>query len=287
MKLPFDRARLLTLLFVAARSILAAAATSEDAEIQTLLRQRVESSPIPGIVVGIVDEAGRRIVSYGKAGGTNGPALDGNTVFEIGSATKVFTATLLAEMVGRGEVALDDPISKYLPKSVKVPARNGREITLVDLATQTSALPRMPDNLDSKDPQNPYADYSVAQLYDFLSRCTLRRDIGAEYEYSNLGMGLLGHVLALRAGTNYEALVLQRICQPLGMNDTRVTLSPELKARLAVGHDAMGNPAANWDIPTLAGAGALRSTGNDLMKFLAANLGQDKSPLWPALQTTH
>src|SRR5205823_14852796 len=144
----------------------------------------------------------------------------------IGSISKVFTSLLLSDMVQRGEVALTDPIAKYLPAGVKVPERGGRSITLVDLSTHTSGLPRLPSNLNPKDQSNPYADYSVEQLYQFLSSYTLPRDIGAMYEYSNLGGGLLGHVLARRAGTDYETLMVSRIAGPLNMSSTRIVLSP-------------------------------------------------------------
>jgi CubicO group peptidase (beta-lactamase class C family) len=259
--------------------------TADNPEIQSWLRDRVDrAKQCPGILVGIVDPSGSRFVSYGKSGAPAGDAVDGNTVFEIGSATKVFTALLLADMVEREELKLDDPISKYLPQSVKTPSRDGRQITLLHLATHTSGLPRLPDNLAPKDPENPYADYTVPQLYAFLSGYTLPRDIGAGYEYSNLGGGLLGHVLALRTRTNYESLVLERICRPLGMTNTQITLSPELKRRLAAGHNAAGQPAKNWDMPALAGAGALRSTANDLLKFVRANIGLSGSNLLPAMQ---
>jgi CubicO group peptidase (beta-lactamase class C family) len=119
---------------------------------------------------------------------------------------------------------------------------------------------------------NPYADYSVQQLYEFLSSYALPRDPGEKYEYSNLGVGLLGHVLALRAGKSYEQLLKERILDPLGMNDTRITLTPSMKQRMAQGFDAAGTPTHTWDLPTLAGAGALKSTANDMVKFLAANL---------------
>ncbi|HZL44010.1 MAG TPA: serine hydrolase [Verrucomicrobiae bacterium] len=257
---------------------------ADNPEIQSWLRDRVDrAKQCPGIIVGIVDASGSGIVSYGKSGAPAGDAVDGDTVFEIGSATKVFTSLLLADMAEHGELKLDDPISKYLPESVKVPSRNGRQITLVDLATHTSGLPRMPDNFAQKDPENPYADYTVPQLYAFLSGYTLPRDIGADYEYSNLGGGLLGHVLALCARTNYESLVLERICRPLGMTNTEITLSPDLKRRLAAGHNAAGQPAKNWDLPALAGAGALRSTANDLLKFVRANIGLSGSNLLPAM----
>jgi len=195
----------------------------------------------------------------------------------------VFTALLLANMAERGEVALRDPVVKYLPPGTKMPERNGRSITPVDLATHTSGLPRLPTNMSPKDPNNPYADYSVKQLYEFLSTYQLSRDIGSQYEYSNLGGGLLGHALALRAGMSYEDLVESRICAPLGMNSTRITLTPEMKGRLAGGHNAALETVENWDLPTLAGAGALRSTANDLLTFVAANLGYTKSPLASAM----
>ncbi len=284
MKFP-GRVLLVTTLWLAC--FLCAVATEArrpgEADLQSTLKQRGEQAGRGvGIVVGILDETGTRIVTSGKV---DGPVVgDGDTIFEIGSATKVFTGLLLADMVSRNEVKLDDPIAKYLPASVKVPSRNNRQITLLDLATHTSGLPRMPDNLVPKDPENPYADYTVEQMYAFLSDYSLPRDIGAEYEYSNFGVGLLGHILALKAGTNYEALVRERICQPLGMTNTMITLPAALKRHLAVGHNESGAPVKNWDLPVLAGAGALRSTANDLLNFLAANFARVPSKLAPAIR---
>ncbi|HEX3146316.1 MAG TPA: serine hydrolase [Pyrinomonadaceae bacterium] len=264
---------------------LPARAEATDDEVKAILQQRIEyAKKSVGIVVGLVDEKGARVITFGKPSLDGKQPLDGNSVFEIGSVTKVFTATLLADMVERGEVSLADPISKYLPKTVKAPTRDGKEITLLDLATQTSGLPRLPTNFAPKDPRNPYADYSVDRLYAFLSSYTLTRDIGEKYEYSNLGVGLLGHILSLRAGTDYETLVRKRICQPLKMADTSITLTPGMQTRLTTGHDPMLKPVANWDLPTLAGAGALRSTVNDMLKFVAANIGLTKSPLFAAMQ---
>ena len=254
-----------------------------DADLQPMLRKRAaQAGGGVSIIVGILDAGGTKIISSGKAG--QAVAVDGDTVFEIGSATKAFTGLLLADMVRRNEVKLDDPISKFLPASVKVPTRNNRQITLLDLATHTSGLSRLPDNMVPKDAENPYADYTVEQMYAFLSDHSLPRDIGAEYEYSNLGVGLLGHILALKAGTNYETLVRERICRPLGLTNTMITLSPGLKKRLAVGHNESGAPVKNWDLPALAGAGALRSTANDLLKFLSAHLELTRSELAPAMK---
>ena len=261
----------------AAQSPAPSAASSD--EIRTVLAERIDvQRQSVGIVVGVLEPAGQRIVTYGSPAKGDARPLDGNTVFEIGSISKVFTSLLLADAVERGEVALTDPVSKYLPASVKMPQR-GRAITLQDLATHTSGLPRLPDNMTPKDGANPYADYTVDQLYAFLSAYQPTRDAGAQYEYSNLGGGLLGHLLALRAGSTYEALVQARITGPLGMASTRITLPAEMRARLAAGYGPTLQPAPNWDLPTLAGAGALRSTANDLLVFLSAALGDRPSPL--------
>ncbi len=257
-----------------------------DSEIRRILAERIDGQRQSiGMVVGVIEPQGRRIVAHGSPDQHDPRPLNGDTVFEIGSVTKVFTALLLADMVRRGEVALDDPVAKYLPAEVKVPTRAGRSITLLDLATHTSGLPGMPDNFQPKDPTNPYADYSVEQLYQFISSYQLARDIGAAFEYSNLGVGLLGHALARRAAMDYETLVRSRVLAPLGMSSTAIALSPELKSRLAPGHDAQLRTVPNWDLPTLAGAGALRSTANDLLAFLAATLGHAESPLAPAMTT--
>src|SRR5271157_2778321 len=197
-----------------------------DSEIRKILVERIDTfHQGVGIVVGVIEPQGRREVAYGSLNQGDSRPLDGDTIFEIGSVTKVFTSLLLADMVQRGEVALTDPVARYLPSQVKMPERGGRQITLQDLATHTSGLPRLPSNLNPKDPANPYADYSVDQLYQFLSGYQLTRDIGSQSEYSNLGGGLLGHVLARPAGMDYEALVKSRICEPLGMKSTGITLT--------------------------------------------------------------
>lgn len=260
-----------------------------DKEIADVLRERVAVGKTnQSIVAAVVDESGTRFFSYGKPANTaDAKNADENTVFEIGSITKVFTGTLLAIAVKSGEVRLDDPLSKYLPKNVKAPSRGGREIALLDLATQSSGLPSLPANFAPKNAQNPYADYTVSQMYDFLSGYQLTRDAGTQYEYSNLGMGLLGHILSLRAGMSYEDLVRARILKPLAMNETIITLSPAVKSRMAQGFDGNGKTTANWDIPTLAGAGAFRSTAKDMAKFVAANLDSSKSDLSVVFSEAH
>jgi serine-type D-Ala-D-Ala carboxypeptidase/endopeptidase len=252
--------------------------------IRALLAERVdEGRDSVGYVALIRDADGPRLVTYGTADGPKSRPLDGDTVFEIGSITKVFTALLLADMVARGEVALTDPVEKYLPAEGRPKSFDGKPISLLDLATYTSGLPRLPANLDPQDKANPYADYSVQRLYEFLSEYTPRYYPGSHYEYANLGFGLLGHVLSLRAGRDYEELVASRICEPLGLTDTRITLTPAMRERLAQGHDASLQPVPAWDLPVLAGAGALRSTANDMIRFLDACQGKQKNDLSPVI----
>lgn len=251
-----------------------------------LIRSRVEEGGSVGIVLGVMEADGAtRIVSYGSAG-EGAAAIGEETVFEIGSITKVFTGILLADMTMRGEVSLSDPVSRYLPEGVSVPSR-GRGISLLDLATHRSGLPRLPGNLAPADAANPYADYTVEQMYAFLSSYELPRDVGAGYEYSNLGMGLLGHALARRAGAGYGDLVHERILAPLGMRMTGIALDGEMRRWMAVGHDGRGEPVPLWDLPAFAGAGALRSNALDMLAFLRANIGPPASALERAMRVSH
>jgi D-alanyl-D-alanine-carboxypeptidase/D-alanyl-D-alanine-endopeptidase len=257
---------------------------ADIAEIRSVIADRVDGSRAVGIVVGVIDEKGRQVAAAGKVSldGTQQP--DGDTVYEIGSVTKVFTSLILADMIEKGEVKPDDPVSKFLPPAVKVPSHNGRQITLLDLSMQVSGLPRLPNNMKPADPANPYADYNAAKLYDFLSSYTLTRDPGEKYEYSNLAVGLLGHALALKAGMSYEELLRRRIFEPLGMTSTSITLSEAQKKRFAPGYDEALTPVKNWDMDVLAGCGAVRSTVNDMLKFVAANLELTDTPLKAAMR---
>ena len=276
--------KILMILLLVLAPLCVAAETQSDAEVRKTLIDRIDVQKQGlGIVVGLIDENGRRIVAYGQTARGSGQAVTADTIFEIGSMTKVFTALVLSDMVQKGEVALTDPVAKLLPSGAKIPARGGKVITLEDLATHTSGLPRLPSNLAPKDPANPYADYTPAQLYAFLSSYELTRDIGSHYEYSNLGGGLLGHALAIRAGTDYETLVRSRILEPLGMNSTSIRLPETAIGQLAKGYDANLQPASNWDFSALAGAGALRSTAKDLLTFLSAAMGLTKTPLSNAM----
>lgn len=257
-------------------------------EVKEYIQSRIDNQINASIVVGFINGDNVTYYSFGKTAIENGKEVDENTVFEIGSISKTFTTTLLALKVNSGEINLNDPVSKYLPKTVNIPTRNEQEITLKHLATHTSALPRMPSNFSPSDPLNPFADYTKEQLYSFLSNHTLTRDIGSLYEYSNLGMGLLGHVLELQSGKSYEELVIEYIANPLQMNDTRLVFTPAMKNRLAKGHSGL-TETSNWDIITLGGAGGIRSTASDMVKYLQANLNSDiiDSKLHNAMALAH
>lgn len=256
-------------------------------DIEGIIAQRVEEDRAVGIVVGVMEADGTiRIASAGTAG-ADAMALGAESGFEIGSITKVFTGTLLAILDAKGTVDMTAPVQDYLPNGVTMPSRPGQTIRLVDLATHRSGLPRLPSNMAPRDMSNPYADYTVAMMYDFLSEHELQRDVGAEAEYSNLGVGLLGHVLARAAGTDYETLVRTEILDPLEMSSTSITLDAAAQARMAKGHDANGVEVPLWDLPTVAGAGALRSNMRDMLRFLSANVGAPSSSVEEGLRTAH
>ncbi len=255
--------------------------------IHAFLEHRVDERRDVGVVVGLVDEHGTGIVSCGKLDNGTDEEVNGDTLFEIGSITKTFTALLLEDMVARGEMKLDDPVVRYLPRSVRMPTRNGKQITLLQLATHTSGLPGSSITWIPKRAEDPRADYTLERLYEFASNCKLTRDPGAKYEYSTAGMSLLGQAIVLKSGMRYESLVEDRICRPLGMNSTVVTVTPELRRRFATGHNYCGYAVSSsyWGALT-AGAG-LRSTANDLLKYLAANLVLVQSSLTAEMQRTH
>lgn len=211
------------------------------------------------------------------------PRPDEHTTFELGSITKTFTALLLADMVHRGEVAYHDPISAYLP-TIAVPCDElAASVTLIQLATHTSGLARMPANLQTPTHPtlllNPFGDYRSEHLYHATEHLHLLSAPGAEYRYSNLGIGLLGHLLANAAHCDYPELIRERITSPLGMNDTMAYPGP----RTATGHQH-GHPMPPLEMHALAGAGVLRSSPADLLRYLTALLKPESTPLAPALR---
>lgn len=259
---------------------------AREPEIRGILEDRIDKyRQSVGIVVGLIEPHGRRVIAYGKVDQADGRPLNGDTVFEIASITKLFTSLALAEMVQRGDVKLTDPVAKYLT-GIKVPERGGHQITMENLATHTSGLPREPHSLRPRSVYDPWAGYSFEDLSEFLSSYQLSRDPGGRFEYSNVGIALLGTALARRAGVDYESLIRTLITGPLGMASTAVTPTREMASRLATGHNYLLEPVAATESNIFAPAGALRSTVNDLLKFLSAVLGYAQTPLAPAMRTT-
>jgi CubicO group peptidase (beta-lactamase class C family)/ATP-dependent Clp protease adapter protein ClpS len=238
--------------------------------VEKAAQERIEAGTYQTLVFGVVDGDTSEVVAFGKL--DDGKAPDGETVYEIGSITKTFTTTLLAQAILSGRLTLDTPVAELLA-DFEIPSVGDREITLGDLATHHSGLPRMPSNLMPQDPNNPYADYDAARMNVFLAGYQLPRDPGASYEYSNLGFGLLGHALAQSVPTTYVTLIDDGILRPLGMTMTAAAFTDAMSAHLALGHDDGGKAAKNWDFDALAGAGALRSTAHDMLRYLKANMG--------------
>src|SRR5438105_8748192 len=263
-------------------------AVPPDGEIRKILAERLgENEKAVGIVVGVIDPQGRRIISYGHRSVGDAHPLDGDTVFEIASVTKVFTALVLADMVEKNEIALSDPASKYLAAAAfRLPERNGHLITLLDLATHTSVLPFRPENAPPFN-EPAAAKYSILDLRKYLSSYKLTRDIGSEWDYSNLGYWAMGEALASRASEDIRDLIRQRVLVPLKMPDTDFELSAKMKSNLAPGHDSALQPApaaSTISIYSIMPAGGgLYSTANDLLTFLSECMGYDPSPLAPAM----
>jgi serine-type D-Ala-D-Ala carboxypeptidase/endopeptidase len=220
-----------------------------------------------GVSIGIFRKGVRRVFVYGGA--------KKDSIFEIGSITKTFTGLILAQMVQQDQVRLDEPIRELLPVGT-VAKPEGPEITPLDLITQHSGLPRMPDNFKPADPANPYAEYAVPDLFKYVAQHGVKKPADAGFLYSNVGVGLLGQALANRAGVSYAELLRKEVTDPLVMNDTSISLSESQEHRFIPGHLSNHQPAHAWDLNALAGAGGVRSTAADMMKYLEAQLHPEK-----------
>ncbi|MBK9103920.1 MAG: serine hydrolase [Saprospiraceae bacterium] len=256
-------------------------------ELTKSINERIATGTNTSIVVGVIDKNGPQYYSFGTKT-IGGMPVDEHTIYEIGSVSKTFTATLLADNIIKGKMKADDPISQYLPATVHVPVYSGggAPITLGNLSDHTSGLPRMPTNFAPADPANPFADYTVERMYAFLSSYALTRAVGSEFEYSNFAVGLLGQIEALAAGKSYEEILAQVITDPLKMKETGITLSDKMKSNLATGY-SMGQEVENWDLGSLQGAGAIRSSAHDMLIYLSANMGLTRTPLEAAMTLAH
>jgi CubicO group peptidase (beta-lactamase class C family) len=214
-----------------------------------------------------------------KREGSAGP--NPNSIYELGSVTKLFTALLLRDMEARGVLALDDPVNAFLPSSVRVPSHEGDEVTLLHLATHSSGLPVWPHRrfIRPDDGQHPFSHFSIEDAYRFLGEVKLEFRPGSKWSYSNFGYALLGHILELVSGSSYQELVQTRICTPLGMKDTSVDLNAEQRRRICHGYSMRGAPKTRRRLAFMAPAGGLRSTAEDLARFLRQRTAEARSTL--------
>ncbi|MGB7497245.1 MAG: serine hydrolase domain-containing protein [Candidatus Acidiferrum sp.] len=245
---------------------------SNDA-IQALLHDRIRQKLSVGIIVGLLDDNGARLISAGISGNPARPEVDDQTLFEIGSITKLFTAAALADAVARGALALDDPLSKFLP----LPPDSIGDRTLKQLATHTSGLPRLPSGFAwwsnlLLHPRDPYANYSQHDLQVYLVTLkgkTLPRGV---FLYSNLAAGILANVFDTREKTDYATLIAKRVTTPLAMSRTYLHIPPHEQPFLAQPHVKSLRPTPVWTMSALAGAGGLLSSMHDMLLFASAAL---------------
>jgi serine-type D-Ala-D-Ala carboxypeptidase/endopeptidase len=230
------------------------------------------------LMAGVVSAKTRVIFACTRTGESKEPG--GDAIFELGSLSKVFAGLVLADMVRRGEVSLDDPVSKYAPPGAKLPARDGREITLRHLVTHTASLPAMPPGIGPAEFMRRTMDGDHAALYEALARVELERPIGGDVAYSNLGFLWLADLIGRRAGKPYDQLLKERVLDPLGMKDTGVRFTPAQAARRVQGHDRAYKPLPPLEFPpSLAAAAGLNASMDDLLKLAAALAGRAKTPL--------
>ena len=266
--------------------------TAQDKAVDSAALTYMRRLPPVGLSIGILRDGKTWFYGYGETVKGNGTVPDAGTLFEIGSITKTFTATMLGIAVGEGKLKLDDPVNKYLPDSIPTLQYNGKIATIRTLSNHTSGIPRMPGNFQQtvKNGKDPYASYSTRDFYSFLHDLKLGREPGSQFEYSNAAAGLLGTILQKLYGKSYEELLFSFIAGPLGMADTRVTIRPVDSARFASGYNEQGVYNGPWNLsPPFAAAGAIRSTARDMLKYAAAEIGTPgvPGPLAKAMQLTH
>jgi len=251
------------------------------------IQERVDLEYTPSIAVGVIDSNGMHFYNYGKTKNENGKSVDEQTIYEIGSISKVFTSFLLAKMVEEGKMSLDDPIDKYLP-DLEIPNYEGTKITLKHLATHNSGLPRLPKNLNiGENPEDPYAKYDDNMLVDFLESYELPFEPGTKYQYSNLGAGLLGYILAKENRMTLEDLFYEKIGKKIKAENTKINLTKEQKEQLGFGH-AGGDIVPNWNFrDALEGGGAFKSNIVEMLSFMKTQLYLEGNKPSYSVKLTH
>jgi CubicO group peptidase (beta-lactamase class C family) len=262
---------------------------SLDLMVERAVRPYIQKGNTSGLVLALIDKDKVRKYSYGSVSKQIKQLPDAeNTIFEIGSITKTFNSLMLAEEVVAGRMRLNDPINLYLPDSIPALKFQGKPITLQDLANHTSGFPRLPANIFNAkvDPKDPYKHYISDSLYSFLMHYHPVIMPGTVFSYSNYGAGVLSTILERKLRSSFEQLIISRICKPLAMMHTSVTLNAAAQKNFAQGYNETGEATAPWDLASLKGSGAIRSTLNDMVKYTRAQM-DIKAPLGKAMALTH
>ena len=262
--------------------------SSLDNFVDSIARTYIQSPNTQALAIGIVHKNKVNKFFYGETIKGDSTSLPNeNTLFEIASLTKLFTANLLAELVENQVISLEDSIAKFLPDSV---AQNPeiQKITFKQLANHTSGLPLLPDNISKVanfSEQNPYANYTRTDLFQALKSIKLNAEPGEKYVYSNLGFGLLGELISIISKKTYMQNIQSQITTPLGLINTTDKVNPKTQ-QLAKVYNAAGNEVPTWDFQALAGLGALKSTINDLLRYAQYQFKMPETPLENAMALT-
>lgn len=261
-----------------------ALATDFDRRLDSLVRKVIDRKRPTSLSIGIIDGKTHRTYGYGETFAGSGQIPDTTTVYEIGSITKTMTATLLALAIQAKKLTLKTPVNTLLPDSIPLLQRDSAVVTVEMLANHTSGLPRLPATIGAGmfDPQDPYRHFDRQRLFSDLRTATLASKPGTVYQYSNLGAGLLGTLLEIVWGRSYEQLLQEQLCRPLHLTKTSSRLPAELESAMAQGFDEQFRPMSAWRFEALAGAGAVRSTITDMLRYAQAQLA-DTTPLGQAM----
>ncbi|MEE9320819.1 MAG: serine hydrolase [Granulosicoccus sp.] len=263
------------------------------ASIDAEVRKVSNAMPPHGLVVGVYKNGQTLIKGYGSVGGANTSVPDESTVFQLASVSKLITSALLQILSDEGVVEMEASLGELIGDSVEL-SPDAALVTLHQLATHTSGFPRVPKVLSDKVISlagkeslmvNPYNHLDVKDVLGYLKFSEGKKSPG-KFVYSNYGMGLLGHVLALVTDKDLESLATEKLFNPLDMKTTAIELTQEMQEQLAQGHTVKGEPAQLWTFKSLGGAGGFNTTAADMMSFLRANV-DDSAGLYPALSRMH
>ncbi|MDG3583785.1 serine hydrolase domain-containing protein [Galbibacter pacificus] len=247
------------------------------------IQYRINNHINPSIAVGVLDSSGVYYYVKGYKDLENKIKADENTLYEIGSITKTFTSLLLAKYAVGSIISIDDEANEFLPDSIDLTDKKGVSVTLKNLSTHSSGLPRIPNNINVTDQMNPYANYTRSDMFSFLSHY-IPRNVGKKFEYSNLGAGLLGEILSISQNDTYQNLVKKKILTPLNLKNTYFKVPESQKENYAKGYLSQ-KEVPHWKFQAMAAAGGIRSTIKDLVKYGESYLKND-SPLYKAQEYT-